>query len=73
MLPVDPAARTVLLQFNTILSVASILNRRVISLFAFTTRKCDGLPGVASLGHFNTSLTGALLPDPLSCSQENPG
>ncbi len=63
MLPVYPATRAVLLQFNTALSVASILNRRVITFFALITRKGDDLPRVASLGHWHIFLTGAKLPE----------
>ena len=63
MLPVRPAARAVLLQFNTALSVPPILHRRVVTLFALITRKRDDLPCVASLGHRHTFLTGTQLPE----------
>ena len=60
MLPMNPAARAVLLQFNTVLSIASILDRRVITLFALITRKRDDLPRIASLGHRHTFLTSSV-------------
>ena len=63
MLPVYPAARTVLVQFDTVLRVPSILFRRVVALFALITLKSDDLPGIASLGHRHLILTGAQLPE----------